>query len=230
MREQRKKERRNLKGKKESSENEEKEGATSQQSSVLTGFKDQIVGGVKEKIGSATGNPNLELTGKAQSVHGRNEKEYARAEKEGLAEPERREKEKEQEHTNEQSSALTGLKDQIVGGAKEKIGTATGNPNLELTGKAQSVHGRNEKEYARAEKEGLAEPERRKDESETRAEGICEGENNSVFGSLKDRAVGTVKETLGAATGNEKMELMGKAQSTHGRNEANLAQKDIANA
>jgi len=57
---------------------------------------------------------------------------------------------------------LTGLKDQIVGGAKEKIGTATGNPNMELTGKAQCVHGRNEKEYARAEKEGKAEPERKK--------------------------------------------------------------------
>jgi uncharacterized protein YjbJ (UPF0337 family) len=46
------------------------------------------MGSVKEMLGSATGNQNMELKGKAQNMHGRNEAAFVKAQKQGLSEPE----------------------------------------------------------------------------------------------------------------------------------------------
>jgi len=56
--------------------------------STLGALKDKTLGSIKGAVGSITGNQDLELKGKAQNIHGRNEAEFAKAQKEGLTEPE----------------------------------------------------------------------------------------------------------------------------------------------
>jgi len=51
-------------------------------------IKDKTMGSVKEKVGEMTGNQEMELKGKAQNLHGKNEAEFAKAQKEGKNEPE----------------------------------------------------------------------------------------------------------------------------------------------
>jgi uncharacterized protein YjbJ (UPF0337 family) len=62
-------------------------------------------------------------------------------------------------HSEEEHSKMSGLKDQAIGSIKETIGSATNNSNMEMAGKAQSIHGHNEAAFANAQKEGRSEPE-----------------------------------------------------------------------
>jgi len=208
--------------------------------SSLSAMKDKAMGSMKETFGSATGNSNAELTGKAQQMHGRNEAEFVKAQKQGLNEPEHyAQGTKTTDHAQgevierTESSKMSGWKDQAVGAVKESFGSATGNQNMELKGKAQSIQGRNEAEFAKAQQQGLNEPEHFVQGTKTtdHAEGKVEGDNVSSLSAMKDKAMGSVKETFGSATGNVNTELAGKAQQMHGRNEAEFvkAQKQGLN-
>jgi len=136
-----------------------------EQPSTLSALKDQAVGAVKSTIGGVTNNPDMELKGKAQSVHGRNEAEFAKAQKDGLNEPEHFvQGTKTSDHAEgsvegDKVSSLSALKDQAVGSVKQTLGSVTGNTNTELAGKAQQIHGKNEAEFAKAQNQGLNEPE-----------------------------------------------------------------------
>jgi uncharacterized protein YjbJ (UPF0337 family) len=197
-------------------------------------MKDRTIGAIKETIGTTTGNQNMELLGKAQRVHGRNEAEFAKAERQGLSEPEHyAQGTKTSDHAEgkvegENPSTVSSLKDRALGSVKETLGSVTGNQKMELIGKAQNVHGRNEAEFAKAQGQGKQEPEHFIQGTKTceHAEGTVEGDSSSTLGGLKDRAVGAVKETVGSVTGNQKMELLGKAQNVHGRNEAEFAKAE----
>jgi uncharacterized protein YjbJ (UPF0337 family) len=203
-----------------------------EQPSTLSALKDQAVGAVKSTIGSATNNPDMELKGKAQSVHGRNESEFAKAQKEGLTEPEHfSQGTKTSEHAEgtvegDSVSSLSAMKDKAVGSIKSTIGAATGSTSTELAGKAQQIHGKNEAEFAKAQNQGLSEPEHYAHGTKTtqqHAEGTVEGDSVSSLSAMKDKAVGSIKETIGAATGSTSTELAGKAQQIHGKNEAEFA-------
>eukprot|EP01103_Thecamoeba_quadrilineata_P017202 TRINITY_DN5_c0_g1_i1.p1 TRINITY_DN5_c0_g1~~TRINITY_DN5_c0_g1_i1.p1 ORF type:complete len:604 (-),score=133.07 TRINITY_DN5_c0_g1_i1:228-2012(-) len=202
--------------------------------SAISGAKDQLVGGIKATVGSATGNQNMELLGKAQSVHGRNETEFSKAQKQGNDEPEhfvhgtKTTDIAEGSVEGDKVSSVSALADRTIGSVKEAIGSATGNQNLELVGKAQAVHGRNESEYAKAERKGLDEPEHFVQGTKTteHAQGTVEGDSVSSLHALKDRVVGTMKETIGTVTGNQQTELLGKAQAVHGRNESEFAKAE----
>jgi uncharacterized protein YjbJ (UPF0337 family) len=133
--------------------------------STLGAMKDKMVGSIKESFGSATGNQNMELQGKAQNIHGHNQSEFAKAQKEGLNEPAHFEKgTKVNDHAEgtvegqNHPSSIGALKDQAVGSIKQSFGSATGNTNTEIAGAAQKMHGKNESEFAKAQKEGLNEP------------------------------------------------------------------------
>jgi len=196
--------------------------------STLGALKDRAMGSMKETLGSMTGNQNMELKGKAQNIHGRNEAAFAQAQKEGLSEPEHfaygKKLEAEGEVVSDKPSKMSGWKDQTVGAMKETLGSVTNNQNMELKGKAQNVHGRNEAEFAKAQSQGLAEPEHFGQGMKTeRAEGSVEGDKVSSMSAMKDKAIGTLKENWGSATGNTTTELQGKAQQMHGRNEAEFA-------
>jgi len=198
--------------------------------SSLSALKDKVVGSVKETLGSATGNQDLELKGKAQNVHGRNEAEFAKAQKQGLQEPEHfSQGTKTTEHAQatvdaDNVSSVSALKDKVVGSVKETLGSATGNQDLELKGKAQNVHGRNEAEFAKAQKQGLGEPEHYSHGTKTteHAQGQVVSQEPSKLSGWKDQAIGTVKESLGSATGNQTMEIQGKAQQMHATTNSNL--------
>jgi len=201
-----------------------------QEPSTLGALKDKAIGSVKELVGSATGNQDLELKGKAQNIHGRNEAEFVKAQKQGLTEPEHfAQGTKTVDHAqgevvSDQASTLSSLKDQAVGAVKGTLGSITNNQDLELKGKAQQVHGRNEAEFAKAQKQGLSEPEHFEHGVQTSgAEGTVEGDSVSSLSALKDRAVGSIKATVGSATGNVNTEIAGKAQQLHGKNEAEFA-------
>jgi uncharacterized protein YjbJ (UPF0337 family) len=207
-----------------------------EKTSSIGAMKDRVVGGIKETVGGMTGNFETELAGKAQKVHGRNESEFAKAERQGLDEPEHFvQGTKVSDHAEgsvegQKASSISGLADRAIGSVKETIGSVTGNQNMELVGKAQSVHGRNESEFAKAQKQGLDEPEHfvQGTKVSDHAEGSVEGEKASSIGAMKDRVVGGIKEAVGSMTGDQKTELVGKAQKVHGRNEAEFskAQKD----
>ena len=209
----------------------------SQQPSMLAGWKDQAVGAMKGAYGAATGNPQMELIGKAQNIHGRNEAEFAKAQMHGLNEPEhfvqgrkttdhfeKAEGEVEPQNFN----AITAVKDVAVGLVKEAVGTATGNTNTEIAGLAQQMHGRNEAEFLKAENQGLSEPEHYAHGTKTttcdQAKGEVESEKVSNITAMKDKAMGSMKEMVGTFTGNQDMELKGKAQNIHGHHEAEFAQ------
>jgi uncharacterized protein YjbJ (UPF0337 family) len=204
---------------------------SSAEPSQTTAMKDQAMGSVKQAVGSATNNPSMEIAGKAQTIHGHNEAEFAKARKEGRVEPEHFEQgTKMTDHAEgkvegDKVSSMSAMKDKTIGSIKETFGSVTGNTNTELAGKAQQMHGRNEAEFVKAQKEGLNEPEHYAHGSKTveHAHGEVEGQNVSSLGAIKDRAMGSVKEMLGSATGNQNMELKGKAQNIHGRNEAEFA-------
>jgi len=199
--------------------------------STLGALKDKTMGSIKETFGSMTGNQNLELKGKAQNIHGRNEAEFVKAQKQGLDEPEHfAQGTKATDHADgqvvgEQPSTVSGWKDQAVGAVKQTWGSATNNQDLELIGKAQNVHGRNEAEFSKAQKQGLDEPEHFVQGTKTtqHAQATIEADKVSSLSALKDKAVGSVKETFGSATGNMNTELAGKAQLMHGKNEAEFA-------
>jgi len=208
-----------------------------QKASSISGMADRAIGSVKETIGGATGNQKMELVGKAQAVHGRNETEFAKADRQGLNEPEhfvqgtKTTEFAQGSVEGENASRMSGLADRAIGSIKETIGSVTGNQQTELLGKAQAVHGRNENEFAKAQKEGLKEPEDYVKPVGS-AEGSVEEKKPSTISGMADRAMGSVKETIGSTTGNQKMELEGLAQKVHGHNVANLAQaeKDLPNA
>jgi uncharacterized protein YjbJ (UPF0337 family) len=123
--------------------------------SKMSAKKDQAVGSVKENVGSATNKPEMELAGKEQKIHGQNEEDSANAKKEAKKE----EKEhRSDENEGEKHSKIGALKDKTMGSVKEKVGELTNNPELELKGKAQNLHGKNEAAFAQAQKEGKNEP------------------------------------------------------------------------
>jgi len=204
---------------------------THDEPSKMSGWKDQAVGSVKEKVGSATNNPNMEMAGKAQNIHGHHETEFAKAKNEGLNEPQhfehgtKKEEHAEGEVEDQKPSTLGALKDKTMGSMKEKLGSMTGNQDMELKGKAQNIHGHNEAEFVKAQKEGRNEPEHFAQGKKTteHAHGEVEGDKVSSMSAMKDQALGSMKQTYGSATGNMNTELAGKAQEIHGRNEAEFA-------
>jgi len=123
------------------------------------------MGSIKEMYGTMTGDQDMELKGKAQNLHGRNEAEFVKAQKQGLSEPQHFEhgtKTTEQAQSKvegDKVSSLSAIKDQAVGSVKESFGSATGNQKTELEGKAQKIHGKNEAEFAKAQKQGFDQPE-----------------------------------------------------------------------
>jgi len=167
-------------------------------------------------------------------MHGRNEAEFVKAEKQGLNEPEhyahgtKMTDRSDDRVEKEESSKMSGWKDQAVGAVMQSFGSVTGNQNTELKGKAQQLHGRNEAEFAKAKKEGLSEPEHFVQGRKTtdHAEGKVEGDHPSSLSAMKDKAVGSMKETFGSMTGNTNTELAGKAQQMHGRNEAEFVKAE----
>ena len=200
----------------------------------MTGLKDQAVGSIKQTYGNATGNTNAELEGKAQQMHGKNEAEFAKAQKQGLNEPEHYAQgtktsepvpDAKGEVEDQSVSTLGAIKDKAMGSMKEMYGSMTGNQDMELKGKAQNIHGKNEAEFAKAQKEGLNEPEHFAHGTKTtdHAQGEVVGENPSKMSGWKDQAVGSVKESFGSATKNQGMELEGKAQKMQGSNECAYA-------
>jgi len=205
----------------------------------MSAWKDQTIGAVKETFGSATNNPDMELKGKAQNVHGRNEAEFAKARSQGLNEPEhfvqgtKTTEQAEGTVEGDKVSSLSAMKDKALGSLKENWGSATGNTNTEIAGKAQQMHGRNEAEFVKAQKQGLNEPEHYAQGTKTteHAEGSVEGDKVSSMSAMKDKALGSIKENWGSATGNTNTEIAGKAQQMHGRNEAEFvkAQKQGLN-
>jgi len=211
-----------------------------QKPSTLGALKDKTMGSMKEHFGSITGNQEMELKGKAQNIHGRNEAEFVKAQKQGLDEPEHFAKgKKTTEHAEgavegDQVSTLSAMKDQAVGSLKKNFGSATGNTNTEISGLAQEMHGRNEAEFAKAQKQGLNEPEHYEKGTKTTDHAQCEviGEEPSKLSGWKDQAVGSVKESFGSTTNNQKMEIEGKAQKMQGTHEcaAAEAEKTLANA
>jgi len=205
----------------------------SQEPSMLAGWKDQAVGAVKGVVGAATNNQQMELLGKAQNIHGRNESEFAKAKMHGLTEPEHfvqgtkttdHFERAEGEVVGENLSALSAVKDVAVGLIKETVGSVTGNSSTEISGLAQQMHGRNEAEFIKAQNQGLSEPEHYAHGTKTidceQAKGEVENQSVSSVGALKDKTLGSIKETLGSLTGNQTLELKGKAQNIHGHNEA----------
>jgi uncharacterized protein YjbJ (UPF0337 family) len=206
----------------------------SEKPSSLTAMKDKTLGSLKETFGSVTGNTNTELAGKAQQMHGRNEAEFVKAEKQGLSEPEhyahgtKTTDQSNERVEGEESSKMSGWKDQAVGAVMQSFGSVTGNQNMELKGKAQQMHGRNEAEFAKAQKQGLSEPEHFEQGRKTtdHAEGKVEGDKPSSMSAMKDKAIGSMKETFGSVTGNTNTELAGKAQQMHGRNEAEFVKAE----
>jgi uncharacterized protein YjbJ (UPF0337 family) len=121
---------------------------TNNEPSKMSGMKDQAVGSMKENVGHATNKPEMEMAGKEQKMHGKNEEEIAKMNKEH-----------EKVNEGEKVSKMGALKDKTMGSMKEKVGEVTGNQDLELKGKAQNLHGKNEAEFAKAQKEGKKEPE-----------------------------------------------------------------------
>jgi len=122
-------------------------------------------------------------------------------------------------------SSLSAMKDKTIGSIKETFGSATGNTNTEIAGKAQQMHGKNEAEFVKAQKQGLNEPEHYAHGTKTteHAEGQVVGDEPSKMSGWKDQAVGSAKETLGSVTNNQKMELEGKAQKMQGANQCAYA-------
>jgi len=189
------------------------------------------MGSMKEMFGSATGNQDMELKGKAQNIHGRNEAEFVKAQTQGLTEPEHyahgrntTEKLHEEVTNNQEVSSFGAIKDKTMGSMKEIIGSATGNQDMELKGKAQNLHGKNEAEFVKAQEQGLNEPEHFAHGTKTLEAEPAEGEvvsqeEPSKISGWKDQAVGAVKESLGSATNNQKMEIEGLAQKMHGSNQ-----------
>jgi len=113
-----------------------------------------------------------------------------------------------------------------MGSIKQSYGSATGNMNTELAGAAQKIHGKNESEFAKAQNQGLNEPAHFEHGtgSTTPAEGQVIGDNEpSKVSGYYDQAVGAVKDMWGSSTGNQNMEIAGKAQKIHGSTECNLA-------
>jgi len=207
--------------------------------SNVSALKDQAMGAVKEKIGSATNNHEMELIGKSQSVHGRNEAEFAKAQKQGHPEPEHfGQGTKTTDHASgsiegQNASTFSSMKDQALGSVKQSYGSATGDLNTELAGKAQQIHGKNEAEFAKAQKDGYSEPQHFQHGKKTtdHAEGKVEEDKPSKMSGYKDQAVGSVKQTLASATGNQQMELEGMAQKIKGSNQCSLAdEKNSINA
>jgi len=201
---------------------------SSQEPSQMSGLKDQAVGSIKENVGSATNNPQMEMAGKAQNIHGHNEAEFAKAKNEGYNEPQHFEhgtKTTEQAQgkvEGDNVSSLSAIKDQAVGSVKESFGSATDNQKTELEGKAQKIHGKNEAEFAKAQKQGFDQPEHFAHGTKTteHAHGEVEDQSVSTLGAIKDKAMGSIKDMYGSMTGDQDMELKGKAQNLHGRNEA----------
>jgi len=212
----------------------EPDGNNESGATTLGALKDKTMGSVKEMYGSATGNHEMELKGKAQNIHGKNEAEFVKAEKHGLNEPEHfAHGTKTTDHAqgqvvgNEEPSKLSAMKDQAVGSIKETFGSATGNTDSELAGKAQKIHGNHEAEFVKAEKNGLNEPQHFAHGTNTtdHAQGHIAGQDEpSKMSGLKDQGVGSVKESIGGATNNHKMELEGAAQKMQGKNECANAQ------
>jgi len=208
--------------------------------SSIGALKDKAMGSVKEMLGAATGNQELELKGKAQNIHGHNEAEFAKAQRQGLSEPEHYAhgtKTTSEEHAkgeveNQSVSSVGAIKDMALGSVKEMLGAATGNQDLELKGKAQNIHGHNESEFAKAQRQGLSEPEHYAHGMKTtqNAEGEVDSQEPSKLSGWKDQAVGSVKETLGSATKNQKLEIEGKAQKIHGSNQCSEADQNPINA
>ena len=83
------------------------------------GTLDQVKGKVKEEIGEATGNPNLEDEGRAQKNMGEARREVSQA-----------------------SERAKGTGEQIKGSVKSAVGSLTGNDRLEAEGHVEKTKGK----------------------------------------------------------------------------------------
>lgn len=86
-------------------------------------IKDKVVGSAKEVVGKVTDNEKLEVEGKLQKGVGK-VREVAN------------------DAATDASEVAKAAKDKLVGGAKEIVGKATGNDDLEFEGKIQKAQGK----------------------------------------------------------------------------------------
>lgn len=82
------------------------------------GYKDEIVGAIKENVGWAIGNEKMEAEGKAQKLKGDGEVESAKAQQQ-----------------------VKGAGEQLKGNVKEGAGKLLGNQQMELEGKGDKLKG-----------------------------------------------------------------------------------------
>eukprot|EP01089_Gocevia_fonbrunei_P013326 TRINITY_DN3396_c0_g3_i1.p1 TRINITY_DN3396_c0_g3~~TRINITY_DN3396_c0_g3_i1.p1 ORF type:complete len:177 (-),score=51.69 TRINITY_DN3396_c0_g3_i1:80-562(-) len=112
--------------------------------SKTAGYTDQAAGTVKETIGHAIGNENMEKEGKDQHTQGVEEveeaKEATKIEQEAA----------EKVFDTFEADKTVGYTDQIVGAVKENIGYLIGNSQMETEGKLQRNKGSLEVDGAKA--------------------------------------------------------------------------------
>ncbi|KAH9814380.1 putative Hmp1-mismatch base pair and cruciform DNA recognition protein [Melampsora americana] len=90
--------------------------SSSNEPSKLSGNYNSIVGGLKEQVGSALGNQNLQTSGSEQKATG--DAEYKAAQAEGYVE---------------------GTKDRVGGKVDNILGAVTGDKSKQLDGQARNV-------------------------------------------------------------------------------------------
>eukprot|EP01103_Thecamoeba_quadrilineata_P006109 TRINITY_DN15834_c0_g1_i1.p1 TRINITY_DN15834_c0_g1~~TRINITY_DN15834_c0_g1_i1.p1 ORF type:complete len:224 (-),score=40.79 TRINITY_DN15834_c0_g1_i1:43-672(-) len=187
--------------------------------SIVVGLKDQVVGAVLENVGTIIGDPSLELKGKAQYTRGVHEYgESRRIYNEKQTSP----REKSQSPTQSKSpidepSLSVGLIERSFGSIKETVGIITGNEKLETEGIEQNTRGMNECNDFYANRQ-LETEKKQVDMTYSQLNRSVEEEEHSKIEGVKDIAIGEIKAKLGESSGNQKMEIEGKAQAVHGRN------------
>ncbi|KAI9293982.1 DNA binding protein [Neoconidiobolus thromboides FSU 785] len=86
--------------------------------SKINATKDTTIGTIKENVGWALGNEQMQAEGKAQ--HAKGDAEYKAAQAQGYAE---------------------GSKDSMKGSVKDTVGSAIGNEQMQAEGKADKLKG-----------------------------------------------------------------------------------------
>lgn len=100
---------------------------------------------------------------------------------------------------------LGGMKDRVVGAAKDAAGALTDDPALELEGEAQNALGN-----ARQAANDVV-------DDDTFGDGKGgEGTLSEEAGAIKDRVVGNVKDAAGYVAGDEELQAEGKRQAAEG--------------
>jgi len=233
--------------------------------SKVSAIKDQALGTIKETVGNLIGNEKMELKGKAQKVHGKNELAYVKAHKNGEEEPEHFQEahSSHHEHAQHTSEQITNPPVQAtndvnnppqvpphpqnvphpqqipvhqptgselpaappvapIPGAHPVAAPVAPLPNQSTGNAVPPAPPQNQNFNAPPIPPSVATgavPPPPPGNINQHAEGSVEGDHVSKMGALKDKTMGSIKESLGSATGNQNMEIQGKAQNIHGHNQ-----------